>query len=667
MPEKEIIDSREDKNDEQEFLQEAYDEFDAAREYEKEYRDDGEDDLSMIKGGKGQWPGSLLAERDLEKRPVIVNNQLPSFVKQVVNAARQNKMSINAVAMSKDNEEQAEKRKPSKWAENMTGLIRQIEAKSHAGQVRHHALRCAANNGFGFYKLVTEYTNDRSFYQEARLRRVKNPFTIYMDPKHQDPVGRDCRFIFEADMIDRKEYPILFPGKEAVDWEKLERDSSNVWADENNVRVAKYWVKRPYDMPIVQVSDGRVFEKVKWDKIADDLKAAEREDPNTGEILNPAPVVVDDRTVKTHIVAWYLIDGQKIIDGPKKNGKFILDFNDDSDIRDEDGAWRAYVWPTQFIPIIPVWGDEMFIKEQHYVKGVVRDAKDAQRMDNYWFTKLVEQVALDDMAPIFATPKQIAGFEEIWESEQPRRYYPYNYDDEAPGPPQRQQAAQIAPGHLAIIQFSRENLMRTTNIFESGLGMPSNETSGKAVALRQGKGELANSAYEANLAESMAYEGEQHIALIQATYDTEREITILNADNKPEFVTINETIIDRDTGQEVTLNDMTQGLYSVTVTVGPAFTTQRMEYAQALVDIIRSVPDPVLSTMMLMRYFRNADWPGADDTADMLEEHLEQIKIRQTQGPSEQEQADLGKTVAVTDKVRVETMQKVKELQGEVE
>jgi hypothetical protein len=51
-------------------------------------------------------------------------------------------------------------------------------------------------------------------------------------------------------------------------------------------------------------------------------------------------------------------------------------------------------WAGRYIPIIPVYGSEVNLKGKRHFRSMIRGAKDAQRMRNYWRTTTTELVAL---------------------------------------------------------------------------------------------------------------------------------------------------------------------------------------------------------------------------------------------------------------------------------
>src|SRR6185369_16026678 len=56
-------------------------------------------------------------------------------------------------------------------------------------------------------------------------------------------------------------------------------------------------------------------------------------------------------------------------------------------------------WPGCYIPIIPVYGDEIVVEGKRYFRSLIHSAKDAARMFNYWRTTSTELVALAPRVP----------------------------------------------------------------------------------------------------------------------------------------------------------------------------------------------------------------------------------------------------------------------------
>jgi len=80
-------------NDE-EMLKEAREAFELAVEHEHENRAEALDDIRFARLAE-QWPDNVRRSREKEGRPCLTINRLPTFIRQVLNDARQNKPAIN--------------------------------------------------------------------------------------------------------------------------------------------------------------------------------------------------------------------------------------------------------------------------------------------------------------------------------------------------------------------------------------------------------------------------------------------------------------------------------------------------------------------------------------------------------------------------------------------
>ena len=136
-------------------------------------RNEALEDLQFGWGGQ-QWTEEEMRQRDLDGRPCLTNNNLPAIIRQVTNDIRQNQQSIHVhpsdSAASKE------------VAEIIEGLCRHIEYDSAADAAYDTATNYAASIGFGYFRAVTEYCSEKSFDQDVKIRRVRNPFTVYTDP-----------------------------------------------------------------------------------------------------------------------------------------------------------------------------------------------------------------------------------------------------------------------------------------------------------------------------------------------------------------------------------------------------------------------------------------------------------------------------------------------------
>jgi hypothetical protein len=71
-------------------------------------------------------------------------------------------------------------------------------------------------------------------------------------------------------------------------------------------------------------------------------------------------------------------------------------------------------WPGQYIPIVPVWGEETIIEGTWDCKSHTRSMLDAQRMYNYAASSAVEFMGLQTKTPWLVAVESIEELETYW-------------------------------------------------------------------------------------------------------------------------------------------------------------------------------------------------------------------------------------------------------------
>ena len=103
-------------------------------------RDAALEDIAFARLGE-QWPSEIMRQRRLDGRPCLTVNRQPSFIRQVVNDARQNKPAITVHPVDNGADYDT--------AQVIGGLVRSIERASNAGVAYDTAVEPAVTGGFG--------------------------------------------------------------------------------------------------------------------------------------------------------------------------------------------------------------------------------------------------------------------------------------------------------------------------------------------------------------------------------------------------------------------------------------------------------------------------------------------------------------------------------------
>lgn len=591
---------------ESDIIRIAKERFDAGMVYMSENHSEAKDDLQML-AGKNHWPADVVKERSDDGRPCLTINKLPAYTDQVKNDSRLNKMSIVVKPYGGGSTQEL--------AQTYQGLIRSIENNSNADTAYQTALDAAADCGFGYFRIVTEWPDDQAWEQEIKISRIPNQFSVILDPYAMEADSRDKNWGFITEWVLRSDYK----DKYGVDPTPFGVGVDSTWFEKERVRVAEYWVRNTVKKKLYLLSDGRTVDGDDWDSISDDLRAKEvtiHLEPNPQNpqgppvevkgpapegsgypqgVLNPTPTIERQRVVDSFKVMQYLIDGANVL--------------------------KTTEWAGKWIPVIPVWGKEIVIENERYLRGVIRFAKDPQRMYNYFRTAATETVALTPKAPWVAEERQIEDYEDDWQTANVKNIAVLKYKA-VPGtsPPQRQIVTQTAIGEITESNISDGEMKATTSMYSASLGEPGNEISGSAINARKVEGDVANFTYHDNLKRAIKFAGDILIDLIPHIYDTERQVMVVDELDEEKMTFVNQTVMDVGSGTPVTINDITTGRYKCTVTAGPSFTTQRAEASASMMDFIRVAPETAKFFIDLIA--ENQDWPGAKKIAARIRKLL---------------------------------------------
>jgi hypothetical protein len=273
-------------------------------------------------------------------------------------------------------------------------------------------------------------------------------------------------------------------------------------------------------------------------------------------------------------------------------------------------------WAGRFIPIVPVWGEELMVDGRRRLRSLVRDAKDPQRMFNYWRTTSTELVALAPKAPFIGRKGAFETDSAKWATANVKSHAYIEYD--GPEPPMRQGFAGVPAGALQEALNASDDMKAIMGLHDASLGARSNETSGRAIMARQREGDVSTFHYIDNLSRSIRHAGRILLDLIPKVYATARVVRVLGADGAAKSVGV---APGAQGGEQLKaigrIYDLGAGRYDLTVRSGPSFTSRREEAATQMIELIRAYPAaaPVMGDLLA----RNLDWPGADEIAARLQ------------------------------------------------
>jgi len=580
-----------------------------------ESREDEIDDLKFYAGSPDnhwQWPADVLATRGavqgqtINARPCLTINKLPQHVRQVTNDQRQNRPSGKVIP--------ADDKADVAVAEIFNGMVRHIEYISDADVAYDTACENQVSYGEGYIRVLTEYCDDNTFDQDIKIGRIRNSFSVYMDPTIQDPCGSDAKWCFITEDISKADYERMYPDSAPITTlQSLGVGDQNLsqWLNEDTIRIADYYYC-DYDRATLNLYPGNItaFAGTPEDKM---LKS---------QFGKPLKSRESDR---------------RRIKYCKMNGYEMLEERE---------------WAGKYIPVVRIVGNEFEVDGRLYVSGIVRNAKDAQRMYNYWVSQEAEMLALAPKAPFIGYGGQFEGYENQWKTANTTNwpYLEVNPDvTDGSGSilplPQRAQPPMASSGLLQAKAGASEDIKASTGQYNASLGMTSNERSGRAILARQREGDVGTYHYGDNLARGVRHITRQLVDLIPKIYDTQRVARIIGEDGETDMVKIDpmqaepvKKIVNQEGIVIDKIYNPSVGKYDVVVITGPGYATKRQEALEAMAQLLQG--NPQLWQVAGDLFVKNMDWPGAQEMAKRFAKTIDPKLMQDGDKPPELQQAE---------------------------
>lgn len=555
-----------------------------------------------------QWDG-LEMEARRNKRLMLTSDMLNAPVDQVVNAVKQNKPGpvVSPAGGGADKYS----------ADVAAGLLRRIDYDGQAWQAFETAFECATGCNFGCWALDMGWKDDRSFSKKLTPRAIPNPNeTVYFDPAAMKRDRSDAMWAMEVMLYSPTVYEAEYGGvdnltkqgtvKQMLSWVQQFRDPSlSGWVTNDGIQLAKYWKVTLKRDTLRQYTNGLPYLDSEKKRI-------------------PAGVEVDKkhstREVDIRSIRWYITNGVEIL---------------------KEGAWSG-----EWIPLFPVFGRERWVRGKRYISSMIQGAKNAQQGFNFAFTGACEVLATVAKAPFIGLLGQFKSKYKDWKTANTELHAYLEYDEvEVKGAnggtithteaPKRNVQEPPVQAFLSFCALCVNAIQRSTSIFDPSLGKQKSDQSGKAIQELQAQSNEGNYHWSAGLTVALEHYYRAVWDLCQKEYDGPQVVDILRANGTAEGVWINKEFVagqDAD-GKDIKRNHrISDGMYSITVTVGASQDTQRKEQAAKIDTLMKYLPPEMVA--------QTADlWLKLHDLGPLGEELADRLTPQQYRDPNDPQSA----------------------------
>jgi len=557
------------------FIANAHKRFDNASDSESRGRRERLDDLKFVRLGE-QWPEAVKRDRERPgaERPMLTINRLFQFRNQIINEIRQNRPSIQCRPIDDAADVDT--------AEVLQGIIRHIQDACGADTVYDIAAEFQVDSGLGYFRIQTDYCYPDSFDQDIIIKAVVDPFKVYFDPESTECDGSDAKWAFVVEEWTRDDFETSYPDVDVSSWNTNGPGDSSGWFGSDSVRIAEYFLIETKQKTLCQLQDGSTAFK--------DEIPAEYHD-----------LIEKERKTETKVCKWYKLAGDIILDETEL--------------------------PCSFIPVIPVYGSDIWIEGKRHLHGLTRFAKDPARLYNFFQSANAETLALAPRAPYIAAEGQIDGYEQEWQNANRVNlsvltYNPVSLQGNVLGAPRREQPPGTNPGFESAMNRAELDIKATMGMYDASMGNHESNQSGRAILSQQRQASTGNFHFSDNLARSLRHAGRIIIEMIPKIYDTQRIARIIGEDGEPKNVQLDpnqpqaKMQQENEQGEIKSIYNLGVGKYDVTVAVGPSYATKRQEAAESMMAFVQA--DPQVLQIAGDLIVKNMDWPGADEIAKRM-------------------------------------------------
>lgn len=291
------------------------------------------------------------------------------------------------------------------------------------------------------------------------------------------------------------------------------------------------------------------------------------------------------------------------------------------------------------IPIVPVYGEWSFAGDKEVYEGVVRLTKDGQRLRNMIMSFNADIVARNPQKKPFFYPEQIAGYEHMYSGTDAYPYYLINKTDEnggdlPPTPVAYMEEPQVPQANAYMLEAATQAVNQVAT-----MGVDSDAANGQVafdtVNQLNMRADLETYVFQDNLATAMRRDGEIYASMVNDIYDVPRNVVMTLEDGSEKQVQLLTQVVDYQSGQVVTLNDI-RGRYECYTDVGPSFQSMKDQNRAEIQELLGKVPPGTPEwQMLLLQYFTLLDGKGVEMMREYANKQLVIMGLKKPETPEE--------------------------------
>jgi len=464
-------------------------------------------------------------------------------------------------------------------ADIYAGLIRNIENISNADTLYSQIGESVVMAGLDGFEVVQKHIDANTFDQDLVFEPVADWYkSVWFDLGAIKQDKSDAMWAIKLKELPASTYKEMFPKGSGISvGDNVSLINHNQTNKFDSVTVGQLYYKKAVKIPLVKMTSGAVYEKdEKFLSIQDELAQA-------GELI------VDERERRSWRVWSRLLDG---------------------------GDWLKPAEETvfTFIPLVPFYGNYSKFDTKDVYFGKTLKLMDAQRGIDFAVSADTEDVAMSPTDAVWMTRKQGQGEDYSRMNVDRKGVRFYEEDPDAKTPPFKMNRSAGNPAMQASMVTFQSLLRVTGNMDDPSMGMNPGLQSGAAIDSLIGQSNNGNVKWFKAMEIGICHAYRICVNAIPKVYDSTRQQRVLAEDGTDKIVDLNTTVFDQQTQTNVSVNDLTKGVYDVSCSMGAAFQNQQEKESDRLINMLSI--DPAMVELSRDVLYKNQVGTGMKVVAD---------------------------------------------------
>ena len=579
---------------------------DRAYEKNQQTREDAAND--MVFAWITQWDDSLLGESQLEYRGEF--NIIRKGLRHVLSLLANRDVAVDFEPIETSAQSDT-------LSDLMDGMyrttIRKLESREAFRMGRQETVTC----GFGAWELENKYTGVGNLQEISRCPIHEANNTLFFDPNAQLEDKSDAKYASILKSFSREgieEYVYELTGEEGYvpsNFKTPEESYVFPWILENErYFIGRFFMREAEQRPVHMFVD----------LMGNPIEIRDDDLPRREEMLMQAGYEFHSTVFKdVHCVRRYIVTGQDILEEVRV--------------------------PGEHIPIVPMYGERQFVEGEEHYEGIVRLAKDPQRLRNFQLSYLASLVGQSPRRKPIFTADQIEGFEEMYELNGSDNNFPYLLQhrltamgEELPLGPVGEMPEQPIPTALgASIELSRQAVEDVINP-----GLPQNlsdvDMSGRGVEEVNRRMDQQSALFQESYKTALRRDAVVFASMATEIYDTSRNVTLTAPDGKRRQAQLMVPAFNTGSGQIEMMNDLTNAKFEIYADLRDTHETVEEEVRTDTLDLIKMLPpeDPIRA-ILILKYIERVPGSSFEDIRQFATQQLVRQGIRPPETPEEQQ------------------------------